>query len=112
MEPLAILFFFRSTNDFLPNATNQKLWVYTDSDLCLSCKSDRSTLRLVLSACPQSLQMYTWRHNKVLEVVIELVRAQCETANQQPVTAKEPIIQFLKEGECPVRKQKIPVSSY
>ena len=50
--------------------------------------------------------MYTWPHNKVLEVVIELIRAQCETANQQPVTAKEPIIQFLKEGECPVRKQK------
>ena len=48
--------------------------------------------------------MHTWRH-KVLEVVIELLRAQCETANQN-VTGKEPIIQFLKEGECPVRKQK------
>ena len=44
----------------------------------------------------------------MLEVVIELLRAQCERANQQPVTAKEPIIQFLKEGECPVRKQKNP----
>ena len=52
--------------------------------------------------------MYTWRHNKVLERVIELLRAQCETANHQPVTAKEPIIQFLKEGEYPVRKQKNP----
>ena len=79
------------------------------ADLCLSCKHDRDTLRHVLSACPQSLQMYTWRHNKVLEVVIELLRAQCETANQQPVTAKESIIQFLKEGECPVRKQKNPI---
>ena len=27
---------------------------------------------------------------------------------QQSITAKEPIIQFLKEGECPVRKQKNP----
>ena len=52
--------------------------------------------------------MYTWRHNKVLEVIIELLRAQCETANQQSIIAKEPIIQFLKEGECPVRKQKNP----
>ena len=52
--------------------------------------------------------MYTWRHNKVLEVAIELLRAQCETANQQPVTAKEHIIQFLKQGECPVKKQKNP----
>ena len=52
--------------------------------------------------------MYTSRHNKVLEVIIELLRAQCETANQQSITAKEPIIQFLKEGECPLRKQKNP----
>ena len=41
----------------------------------------------------------------MLNLVIEL-RAQCETANQQPVTANEPIIQFHKEKECPVRKQK------
>ena len=52
--------------------------------------------------------MYTWRHNKLLEVIIELLRTQCETANQQSITAKEPIIQFLKEDECPVRKQKNP----
>ena len=44
MEPLAISFFLRSTYDLLPNATNLKLWGYTDSDLCLSCKSDRGTL--------------------------------------------------------------------
>ena len=39
-------------------------------------------------------------------MVIELLRVQCEAANQQPVTAKEPIIQFHKEGECSVRKHK------
>ena len=85
MEPLAISFLLRSTYDLLLKATNQKLWGYTDSDLCFSCKSDRVTLRHVLSACPQSLQIYTERHNKVLEVIIELLRAQCERANQQPV---------------------------
>ena len=37
-----------------------------------------------------------------------MLRAQYETTNQQSITAKEPIIQFLKEGECPVRKQKNP----
>ena len=106
MEPLVISFLLRSTYDLLPNATNLKLWGYTDSDLCL-CKSDRGTLRYVLSACPQSLQLCTWQHNKVL-VVIELLKIQCETANQQPITANEPIIQFLKEGECPEKKQKNP----
>ena len=106
MEPLAISFLLHSTYDLLPNATNLKLWGYTNSDLCLSCKRDRGNLRHVLFACPQLLQMYTWRHNKVLEVIIELLRAQCETANHYSITTKEPIIQFLKEGECPVRKQK------
>ena len=70
MEPLAISFLLRSTYDLLPNATNLKLWGYTNSDLCLSRKSDRGTLCHVLSACTQSLQMYTWRHNKVLEVCL------------------------------------------
>ena len=96
MEPLAISFLLRSTHDLLPNTTNLKLWGYTNSDLCLSCKNDRGILRHVLSACPQSLQMYTRRHNKVFEVIIELLRAQCDTANQQSITAKEPIIQFVK----------------
>ena len=113
MEPLAISFLLRSTNDLLPNVTNLKLRGHTDLDLCFLCKSNRGTLRHVLSGCSQLLQMYTWRHNKVLEVVIELLRAQYKTANLQPVTAKEPLIQFYKEGECPVRKQKkIPIWSY
>ena len=79
MEPLAISFLLRSIYDLLPNATKLKLRGYTDSDLCLSCKSDRVTLHYVLSACPQLLQMYTWWHHKVLEVVIELFRAQCDS---------------------------------
>ena len=44
MEPLTISFLLHSICDLLPNATNLKLWGYTDSALCLSCKSDRSTL--------------------------------------------------------------------
>ena len=67
MEPLAISF----------HATELKLWRYTDLDMCWSCKSEQATLCHVLSAYPQSLQMYTWWHNKVREGVIELLRAQC-----------------------------------
>ena len=47
MEALAISLLLHSTYDLLPNATNLKLWGYTDSDLCLSCKSDRGTLHHV-----------------------------------------------------------------
>ena len=107
MEPRAISFLLHSTFDRLPNVTYQKLWGYTNLDLCFSCKSDWGTLHHVLSSCPQSLLRYTCWHNKVSEVVIE-----CEAGNQQPFPAKEPIIQFHKEGECSVMKQKIPIWSY
>ena len=33
MEPLAISFLLRSTYDLLPNATNLKLWGYTNGDI-------------------------------------------------------------------------------
>ena len=39
-------------------------------------------------------------------MVIDLLRVQCETTNKLSVTVKEATIQFLKEGECPVRKLK------
>ena len=84
VEPLAISFLLHSTYDLLPNATNLKLWGYTNSDLCLLCKCDWGILCHILSACPQSLQMYTWGHNKVLEVIIELLRAQQTSNLQQP----------------------------
>ena len=112
MGPLVISFLLCSAYDILPNVTNLKLKGYTDLDLCFSCKSDQGTLCTVLSACPQSLQVCTWWHNKMLEVVIELLRAQCEVANKKTVSPKEPIIQFHKEGVYSVRKQKIPIWSY
>ena len=58
MEQLSLSFLLHATHDLLPNATNLKLWGFTDLDLCFSCKSDRGTLHHVLSACPQSIQMY------------------------------------------------------
>ena len=112
MEPLAISFLLRSIHDLLPNVTNLKLWGDIDSDLCFSCKSHQGTLRHVLSACSQSLEMYTWRHNKVWEVVIEFLRIQWEMANQKPVTAKEPILQFHNEGIPCEETKKIPIRSY
>lgn len=36
----------------------------------------------VLSACPLSLQLYTWSHDKVLEVVMDLVHSVQQTTNR------------------------------
>ena len=105
MEPLAISFLLRSTYDLLPNATYLKLWGYTSNDICGSCKSNRGTLNHVLSACPKSLPMYTWRHNKILEVLRDLIKTQCEANNRNTLTSEKMGIQFLKEGERPVRKK-------
>ena len=40
------------------------------------CKSARGTLRHVLSSCGSSLQMYTWRHNRVLAILDEITETQ------------------------------------
>ena len=106
MDSLAISFLLRSTYDLLPNATNLKLWGYTDTDVCKSCNGTRGTLHHVLSGCPKSLPMYTWRHNEALKVVAELIVKRCEAVNQQPLTAQENNIRFHKEGEIPRAKSR------
>lgn len=105
MEPLAISYLLRSTYDLLPCASNLKQWGYIDSDLCTICQKERGTLRHVLSACSKSLPMFTWRHNQVLEVLVEIISSQCILANKQPVTTSEPRVQFCQEGKCPSKRK-------
>ena len=77
MEPLALSFLLRSTYNLLPTPANHKQWGFTGDDTCAMCKSARGTLRHVLSSFGNSLQMYTWRHNRVLAILAEITETQC-----------------------------------
>ena len=102
MEPLALSFLLRSTYNLLPTPANHKQWGFSMDDTCASCKTARGTLRHVLSACKSSLQMYTWRHNRVLAVVAELTASQCDAANMLTAQTPNRTISFLKEGQAPL----------
>ena len=72
----------------------------------------RGTLWHVLSSCGSSLQMYTWRHNRVLAILAEITETQCRVANEQPTQDPKPCISFLQEGEAPPRQVSKPQSSW
>ena len=108
MEPLALSFLLRSTYNHLPTPANHKQWGFTGDDICAMCKSARATLRHVLSSCGSSLQMYTWRHNRVLAILAEITETQCRVANEQPTQDPKPCISFLQEGEAPPRQVSKP----
>ena len=108
MEPLALSFLLRSTYNLLPTPANHKQWGFTGDDTCAMCKSARGTLRHVLSSCGRSLQMYTWRHNRVLAILAEITETQRRVANEQPTQDPKPCISFLQEGEAPPRQVSKP----
>lgn len=106
MEALAISFLLRATYNLLPTQANCKQWGYTRDDSCAVCKSAKGTLRHVLSACKGSLQMYTWRHNRVLAIVAEVTSTQCEAINKQTIPKQNTRITFCKEGQAPPVSRK------
>ena len=108
MEPLALSFLLRSTYNLLPTPASHKQWGFTGDDTCAMCKSARGTLWHVLSSCGSSLQMYTWRHNRVLAILAEITETQCMVANEQPTQDPKPCISFLQEGEAPPRQFSKP----
>ena len=117
MEPLALSFLLRSIYNLLLTPANHKQWGFTGDDTCTMCKSARGTLRHVLSSCRSSLQMYTWRYNRVLAILAELTETQGRVTNEQPTQHPNPCISFLQEGEAPnstsqqTTRAKVPRSS-
>ena len=108
MEPLALSFLLRSTYNLFPTPANHKQWGFTGDDTCAMCKSARWTLPHVLSSYGSSLQMYTWRHDRVLAILAEITETQCRVANEQPIHDPKPCISFLQEGWAPPRQVSKP----
>ena len=50
------------------------------------------------TGCVYARRSYTWRHNEVLEIVFEVSKTYCETANKVLNIINNRAIQFVKEG--------------
>ena len=69
-------FLLKSTYDVLPSSVNLKRWKIQEDD---SCRCDKlGTMKHILSCCPLALSRYTWRHNKVLQILFETASSQVE----------------------------------
>ena len=98
MSPLRLAFVVRSIYDVLPSRVNLQRWGITQDAKCTLC-GESQTLRHALSGCSYALAhgRFTWRHNQVLLVAIEAIKAACSSANAQESVPQRKAY-FLREG--------------
>ena len=102
MSPLRLAFVVRSIYDVLPSRVNLQRWGITQDAKCTLC-GESQTLRHVLSGCSYALAhgRFTWRHNQVLLVAIEAIKAACSR-----ICSSEKGL-FPARGRLPVCKEQV-----
>ena len=95
MSPLKLSFIIRATYDLLPTNANLAKW-YKEDGKCLLC-GGYETLKHVLNGCKVALAAgrYTWRHNRVLSALVEILQKGIAISNKAVPSEKQ---YFIKEG--------------
>ena len=104
-------FCLASTYDTLPSPANLKRWRITTEAMFTLCSKDVCTTAHILGACKVALQQgrYTFRHDTVLNQVIEARKTFISNIKEAvPISAK-PSIMFLKKGAKVPCKRTPPV---
>ena len=65
-----------------PTPANIKQWGISYDDTCRACNKSGAILEHVLAAYDDSLQKYTWRHNKVLQDLADITQSQYADINK------------------------------
>ena len=81
--------------DILTTPVNFKLWGLSTSNL-YKARGKIANLKHVLTGCQYSQRSYTWRHNEIQGIIVEIAKIFCETANE--FSCIKTSIQFVKEG--------------
>ena len=92
----------KSVYDCVPTKVILGRWGLSESTLCNKCQAEES-LEHVLCACKVALSegRFTWRHNKVLETIREIVKAGSIKVGRQES------IKFVREGTTPKRAEEV-----
>jgi hypothetical protein len=90
LAPLRLSFIIRSVYDQLPSGDNLAKWKLADDSRCPMC-NDTQTLQHILSACKVSLASgrYTWRHNQVLEKIVQAIEEAKVSAGKTAQTTQQ-----------------------
>ena len=100
-------FLVRSTYDVLPSPTNLVKWNVSTDNNCRCGK--RGTLKHILSNCSRALDRYTWRHNEVLKVILDVTKKQIALINsgkRPSLPASKQFISFVRPGQQSYYKQQ------
>jgi hypothetical protein len=102
IDPIRVGFLVKSVYDCLPTKVNLGRWGLSESTLCSKCQAVES-LEHVLCACKVALSegRFTWRHNKVLDTIRQIVRS------GRIKMGKQELIKFVREGAMPKRGEEV-----
>ena len=117
--PARTSFLLRATYDTLPSPANLVRWKIAKDDMC-ACGNNKGTLKHILTSCPWGLNKpigsgrYLWRHNQVLELIVEALEkrfaemAQNNSPLREIVRARIPFVRqgqknYIKPGQRKVR---------
>jgi hypothetical protein len=78
LPPDPLKFALCASTNSLPTNANLKTWGKKSSDICQLCRNSRQSLPHVLNNCPAAMDLrrYSKRHDEVLQVVGDFIRAQ------------------------------------
>ena len=99
LEESRLRFLVKSVYDLLPTPQNKNVWYNTEEHKCALC-GEKGTLYHILSACKVALAQgrYTYRHNKVLRALAEMVENE-RLKNNAIKGSQNFSINFVKEGQ-------------
>ena len=107
-------FLLNSTHNILPISENLRRWGKTVVDLkCCLCGFSNPTLKHILIACSMALKQgrYTWRHDSILQHLVEDLISFVGCANSGTVaniSIENTFIKFVTEGKQPSKRKISP----
>ena len=108
MSPKLLQFVIGTTYDTVSSPKNLKRWGLAASDACALCGEECTTSH-ILAGCPLSLQQgrYTWRHNRVLRVILHGLQEEVSARSENPVSGSPSHnIRFVRQGETVTRSSE------
>ena len=98
--PEMLKFYLNAFQHTLPDPSNLARWSYSEDSSCPLCSNTPCTARHILAGCKVALDQgrYTYRHDKVLAVIREVISLSVARANKGLTVPSKPPIQFVRDG--------------